>query len=217
MKKQTAKNLGTYLSLSVGAGMLGGATAEASVITYSGPAITAGVGQQIWWDPISMTAGLGSSANAVVKYRGANYIYTVKPGNPYMAVATMSAGSKNLNRLLSGATIDSSLNWFANTWAYMNKSGWTTANDPWATGQNGTTGCVGFRFRTTTPDYCYGWLSFTYNNGDLHTLQLNGFAYESTPNMAIGAGGLIPEPSSLGLLALGATGLIASRRLRKAA
>ena len=37
-------------------------------------------------------------------------------------------------------TIDSNTYWFGNTWAYMSKSGWTTADSPWATGLDGTTG-----------------------------------------------------------------------------
>jgi hypothetical protein len=56
-------------------------------------------------------------------------------------------------------------------------------------------------------------LAVTYNAAS-QTLEIGDFAYESS-----GAGilaGAIPEPSSLGLLALGASGLLARRRRQAA-
>jgi hypothetical protein len=73
------------------------------------------------------------------------------------------------------------------------------------------------------PAYNYGWMDITldaYNSGG-DTIVINGIAVESTPNTAIvtgdtGAGGggssAVPEPGTLGLLVLGATGLAALRR-----
>ena len=72
---------------------------------------------------------------------------------------------------------------------------------------------IGFRFEIGN-DVHYGWaqLEITKNS-----LTVSKWAYESTPDTAIRVGaGLptIPEPSSLGLLALGAPGVTSLRRRR---
>lgn len=70
----------------------------------------------------------------------------------------------------------------------------------------------------------YGWADITLNP-DL-SVTLNSFAYESCADQSIGAGqttggatcdSSVPEPHSAALLAMGAAGLLAYRRRRKAA
>ena len=102
-----------------------------------------------------------------------------------------------------------------------NKGGWTTAQSPWATGQDGNTGYIPFAFyRDTAPtDTYHGWANITYNDA-AHTLVLNNFAYNDTPNASITTGGggdvsAVPEvTSSFTLLGLITGGLMMRRRTK---
>ncbi len=59
----------------------------------------------------------------------------------------------------------------------------------------------------------FGWVRLSVD--DQLGVVLHDFAIESEPDTAIAAGaGTIPEPGSLGLLALGAVGLAALRKRR---
>jgi hypothetical protein len=82
-----------------------------------------------------------------------------------------------------------------------------------------TSGYVALRFGVG-PAYNYGWMDITldaFNSGG-DTIVIKGIAVESTPNTPIvtgdtGAGSsAVPEPGTLALLVLGATGLAALRR-----
>ena len=66
---------------------------------------------------------------------------------------------------------------------------------------------VGARAKSGS-DYYYGWVGFTINNG---VFTIEEAAFESTPNTAITVQA-VPEISTLMLGALGAVGLIATRR-----
>ena len=77
---------------------------------------------------------------------------------------------------------------------------------------SGGTGFVGFRFENNSNTY-YGWARLDINPGGLDG-EVIDFAYEDSPNTPI-ATGVIPEPSSLSLLALGTVGLTALRRRRR--
>lgn len=77
---------------------------------------------------------------------------------------------------------------------------------------------IGFSFNGV-PQYQAGWISFqtlttTAAGGTAVSASITGFAIETTPLTPIAAGSLVsvPEPTSLSLLALGATGLAAYRR-----
>jgi len=81
--------------------------------------------------------------------------------------------------------------------------------DQWlATGE----GFVGFRFNTGS-GVQYGWARLTMNSGaPLNSFTLNDFAWADVGQSIVT--GQIPEPGSLGLLALGAAGLVAWRKQR---
>lgn len=79
-------------------------------------------------------------------------------------------------------------------------------------------GYVGLRFNVGGKDY-FGWARLDVEADTLITT-IKDFAYNSMPSQRILAGqttSVVPEPSSLGLLALGAIGVLAHRRLRKGA
>jgi len=80
-----------------------------------------------------------------------------------------------------------------------------TGNRKWSA--NGT-GFLGFEFNTGAGEE-YGWARVTMSGGYMHNMTLVDYAY-GTPGQAITAG-QVPEPASLGLLALGAAGLLAAR------
>ena len=53
--------LGSYLSITAGAGAASLLSANGAVVYYNGAAKTASVGQILYWSPLGMTTGVGSS------------------------------------------------------------------------------------------------------------------------------------------------------------
>jgi len=137
-----ATPLGSYLSITAGAGAASLLGANGAVVYYNGAAVTATVGQTLYWDPIHMTAGTGSVADGFrIKNVNSSYVYTVRNNATiYTSLGVTALGGNVPAKLGVGATIDETTFWFSDTWTYMQKSGWTTAQSPWATGQDGTTG-----------------------------------------------------------------------------
>jgi hypothetical protein len=214
-----ATPLGSYLSITAGAGAASLLGANGAVVYYNGAAVTVStLGSILYWDPIHLTAGVSGSGvdRFQIKNTDTDYVYTIKNESSIkMFLGVTALGGNVPAKLGAGATIDASTFWFGDTWAYMDRTGWTTAQSPWATGQDGTTGNIPFMFYPvgTSGQKYYGWADITYNDVS-NSITLNNFAYNNTPNAAVTAGA-IPEPSSMLLLAMGGTTVLAARRRRK--
>jgi PEP-CTERM motif len=208
--KITDGRLGTYLTLSFGAGVLGSQSSDAAIIYKDViTPYTVTTGQSGNFQPMTGAYGTGAlsvSPTITLQFSGPNYIYSV---NSFLAIGADPATS----RLASNATIGAGLTWKGN-YSYMDMPGWgSSGTGPWNTGLDGTSGFVGFRFENAGT-FNYGWVAVTYNDAS-QTLVLGDFAYENSGGSILaGATGAapVPEASSLALLALGATGVIARRR-----
>jgi hypothetical protein len=231
-KPQRANPLGSYLAITAGVGAVTLINAQGVVVYYNGPALTVDIDDTDRWlyfsplatpgnPTLGVRAGIDDGADTgdrfQVLYRSVNYVYTVKDEG--LLRMDWGASGDVLLKLDEGQVINAGSNtWFGNTFAYMNTPDWTTANSPWATGQDGTTGFVPFRFALATAldDYYYGWADYTYNNDALtQSLTLNNFAYNDIPNADITTE-VVPEPSTLLLLAMGGASVALARLRRKA-
>jgi hypothetical protein len=211
------RRLGSYLTLGVGAGVLGSQASNAAIVYWDVTplTITDETNDTVRINPLTGEIATGVSLDTPtigLRFTNVNYIYSLTEFSSSPESPRIAYGDNNrIIRFASGATIDVASS-FKTNWSYMDRPGWTTADSGWATGEDGTSGFLGFTFDNAGTTN-YGWLAVTYN-AESQTLEIGDFAYEDS-----GAGilaGAIPEPSSLGLLALGASGLLARRRRQAA-
>lgn len=78
---------------------------------------------------------------------------------------------------------------------------------------NSSNNLIGVRFRDAALIDRFGWIRFSLGaaNAGVQPRSIVEWAYETDPQACIGAG-VVPEPTSIALLAAGAVGLVARRR-----
>lgn len=221
MKKTNPSNarLGTYLTLGVGAGMIGSESSDAAIVYWDITPMTVTAGMRPFVNPATGAYGNDgaplTTPTVGLNFNGANYIYSITEFSSAPETPKIAYGANaRMIRFLTNETIGVS-SAFKTNWSYMDRPGWTASDSDWATGADGTSGYIGFSF-DNAGTVNYGWIAVTYNAAS-QTIEIGDFAYENSGGSILaGDIGVVPEPSSLGLLVLGASGLLARRRRQAA-
>lgn len=181
----------------------------AAAIHYSGPINQSFSGSSTYiqldapGDSIN-PAHFGSGASGV----GAFFMYQIG-GNGSVA-GFSGAFLKYASRLGSGINLNNLGSWVYRVGVLAYTAG--TGSSEWKTA--GTTGFVGFRFDGGS-GLQYGWARITVDGTPGNTFTLVDFAWaDFGDQISTGQTTAVPEPGSLGLLALGGAGLIAWRKRR---
>lgn len=209
----TAARLGGYLTVSLGAGVLGTSQADAGIVSIDiGP-----TGFNIGSPNAGVSTG-NTAYRADFPFSNAGYLYLVNKQTyqPDIAIVTVTGlyGRNGLQFANNGGALATK---FAADATIDGSSGFSSSG-------NGSQGLFyyknGILSPSVSPDFGpgsyvgfmtnqgnYGWLEVTWSSSSEQFQILSG-AYESVPGVAITAGPVVvPEPSTTALLGLGALAL----------
>ncbi|MGK0189228.1 MAG: hypothetical protein ACI9R3_005045 [Verrucomicrobiales bacterium] len=230
------RQLSAYAALgSFAAGVAG---ADGAVILNSGSVTQSTVGDETTW-AIDLNGDLAVDLNILLD-ADAGFTYT--PGNTF-PVLQATGGSiaavfinfpgygvyRYAQKFNSSVTFGASIgnNIYTSAWVTQPaklRDGYGFVNSRWGGNQNGS-GFVGVRFKIGA-DTHYGFVEVSINDpyiddgggwpgSGTNAAVIGAYGFESVANTDVHVTA-VPEPSSLGLLALGASGLTLMRRRRKA-
>ena len=213
---------------------VGTAVGLLSIASSNAATIYVNAGNQLLADTVinngaSTFYPLDLNSDGVIDLRLRTRIDTTESTNLAHVVAPVAAGSAvgvmgaiagayaYAQRLAAGTLIDGSAAFLNITQAAANVASMAVGpgyiNSQWAVAPNNT-GYLGIKFKIGTNDH-FAWIRLTVaprSAPQPRAFTLHEWAYENVPNAGIEAGAGVPEPSSLGLLALGSLGLAAHRR-----
>lgn len=159
---------------------------------------TTGVVWQLNMNPAAGTA----ATNGVVSYQGAfvRYAFALAGGTSIGAASTFGTPTQiTLGSRYSSSGVQTNYGGFA-------------AAGPNGSVPPGTMAFAGFRFQAADGTH-FGWIQLSVNGG---IIDFSTAAYETTPGAAILAGNsVVPEPSTLAMLALGAVGVVGAAIKRR--
>ncbi len=212
MKKQpvktNAKRWAAYAATGAAAAMVGTQTAEADIthVVVGSPTGDIGVGDDKYFN-LGGTVSLNFFNSSVGGGYAVAQFAVFNAGFQGEIVGFSSNGFGYASNLTAGANI-STQNFVAGAFGTLAYGG-GYANSQFVN----TGGYVAFRFNGGTQ---FGWARLTSNaDAPANTYVVEEYAYGDVGDTVAVGQTAIPEPGSLGLLALGAIGLMASRRRRK--